>query len=356
MSLTYFNKLARQTSTRFWVNNPTLEEARLAIASGAISCTTNPTYSARMLRSASESTIAGSIVEDAIRREPDDGKAAEAVQRSLVKRIADEFVSLYRARPLGQGFVSVQGDPLASSDPERIIEAGLEDRKIGPNCIIKIPATEAGLVAMEELVARDIPVIATEVMGIAQALAACELYMRVTRKTRRRPPFYVTHITGILDEYLASRAKDASISVRPQSLSRAGSIVARKQYRIIQERGYPVTMLGGGARSPLHFTEMVGADAHITINWAGTAEELIKQDPPIVDRIHCADPQDAIDELLEKLPDFRKAYMEDGLAPREFEDFGPTAYFMKMFIEGWKTLVDVVRDRRQSIDPLDRGR
>jgi transaldolase len=308
-----------------------------------------------MLRSATDGKAALALVDETVREEPDTRKAAEIVQRKLAGRIVREFAPLHAAHPRTEGFVSVQGDPLASSDARRIIEAGLEDRKLGDNCIIKIPVTEAGLGAIEEMVSRDIPVIATEIMAIAQAVAACELYQRVSGRTGRHPPFYVTHITGIFDEYLAARAREAGIDVRPASLFQAGSIIARRQHRILTERGFAFTMMGGGARGVHHFTEMVGADLHITINWTGTADKLIEQDPPIVDRIHAVDPADVIDELLAKLPDFGKAWREDGLSPREFEDFGPAAYFKGMFVDGWKALAAVVRERREAPGASERG-
>ena len=40
--------------------------------------------------------------------------------------------------------------------------------------------------------------------------------------------------------------------------------------------------ISGGARGLHHFTEMVGADAVVTINWQGTADTLIQQDPVVV--------------------------------------------------------------------------
>jgi len=46
----YFHRVAAQTTTRLWINNPTGEEADLAIEAGAIGCTTNPAYCARLLR------------------------------------------------------------------------------------------------------------------------------------------------------------------------------------------------------------------------------------------------------------------------------------------------------------------
>jgi transaldolase len=355
MKPTYFQKLHQETRTRFWVNNPTRDEARLAIAAGAISCTTNPTYSFRMLRSDTDGEGARATVDEVVRAEPDDGKAAEMVQRRLAKILIDEFSALFERHPLSEGFVSVQGDPLASSDPQRIIDAGREDRKLGANCIVKIPVTPAGLTAIEEFLSRDVPVIATEIMAVSQAMAACDLHARVTKKTGRHTPLYVTHITGILDEYLAKRARETAAGVRDESLLQAGSIVARRQYRLITERGYRVTMLGGGARALRHFTEMVGADVHVTINWQGTAENLVERDPPIQDRIHHEDPRDVVEELSDKLPDFRKAYMVDGLTREEFEDFGPAAYFRDMFIEGWKGLQGVIRERRKALGASTQG-
>jgi transaldolase len=108
-------------------------------------------------------------------------------------------------------------------------------------------------------------------------------------------------------------------------------------------------MLGGGARGLHHFTEMVGSEMHITINWKGTADRLIEQDPPVVHRNDAPTPQYVIDELLEKLPDFRRAYEEDGLNREDFADFGPVVLFRSMFVKGWDFLLDTIRKRRDGM-------
>lgn len=56
-----------------------------------------------------------------------------------------------------------------------------------------------------------------------------------------------------------------------------------------------------------------------------------------------------IQQLLAKLPDFRKAYLEGGLAPEEFKEFGPLQYFCSMFVKGWDTLVENIRQRRRAL-------
>ncbi len=186
-------------------------------------------------------------------------------------------------------------------------------------------------------------------MAISQAVYTCELYQRVSKESGKHPPFYLTHITGIFDEYLRNVIKRDNIDISPDVLWQAGFIVAQKQYRIFKERRYPGVMLGGGARGLHHFTEYVGADMHITINWEGTADKLIISDPPVVFRIDTPVPRHVVDELLEKIPDFRKAYLEDGITVEEFKNFGPVDLFRSMFIEGWDFLLDIIRTRREKV-------
>ncbi len=52
MTENYFGWLARETPSRVWVNNPTQEEIGLALAQGAVACTTNPAYGGNLLKRA----------------------------------------------------------------------------------------------------------------------------------------------------------------------------------------------------------------------------------------------------------------------------------------------------------------
>ena len=343
----YFRRVMKQSNNRLWINNPTVEEAYKAIEAGAISCTTNPTYSAKMIQAESEHSDAMNIVCKVVKEVKDDAEAARIIQRRLVKRILGPFMLIYEATNGNAGFVSIQGDPYAEHNPDNIIQEALEDMKLGKNVIAKIPVTESGLKAIEVLLEEDIPIIATEVMGISQAIYACDLYVRVCERTGKYPPFYITHITGIFDQYMKLVAERDGIDIYKDILWQAGCIVARKQYRILKERGYPVTMLGGGARGIHHFTEMIGSDMHITINWKGTADKLIEEDPPVVYRMDTPIPEYAVKELMEKIPDFRKAYLEDGLKVDEFMDYGPVKLFRDIFIEGWDYLLKTVKQCRE---------
>ena len=112
-------------------------------------------------------------------------------------------------------------------------------------------------------------------------------------------------------------------------------VIARKLYKIYQDKGYNVTFIGGGARGPQHFSEMVGGDVCITINWSGTADKLLEMNQPVMERLFNPVPQYVIDELNEKLPDFKRGYEEDGIQAKEYEEFGPVVKFRNSFVKNW---------------------
>jgi transaldolase len=94
---------------------------------------------------------------------------------------------------------------------------------------------------------------------------------------------------------------------------------------------------------------MVGGHVCITINWQGTADKLLEQDPPVVYRLFNPVPQKVIDELMEKLPDFKKGYLDDGLSPEEFEPFGPVQLFRNSFVKSWTRVLEIIKQRRAAL-------
>ena len=343
MAENFFTKLKKETPTRLWINNPTVQEAHLAIAHGGVSCTTNPTYGANMIRRDSE--FAHAVIRDCLKQSPDNDVVADLAQQRLVARILEIFRPVYDASQSQDGYVSIQGDPRADTDPDHIIGEALRYRALGPNFIAKIPATAAGLQAMEALLAEGVQVIATEIFGLAQMVATCEMYRRATAKGGTRPVFYVTHITGIFDEHLKEYVQQHAIPIAPEVLAVAGATVCRKQYRLMQERGYDGILLGGGARGTHHFTDFVGGAVHITINWS-TAAEILALNPPVADRMALQTAPEVIAELEAKLPDYRKAWREGGLAIEEFAAYGPVQRFRNQFIRGWTQLLETIQEER----------
>jgi transaldolase len=107
-------------------------------------------------------------------------------------------------------------------------------------------------------------------------------------------------------------------------------------------------MLGGGARELYHFTEMVGGEIHVTINWKD-AQALLERDSVVESRIDVETEQNVIAELSGKFEAFRKAYLIEGLERKEYADFGPVQLFRNSFMMGWFTLLAEVSKRRHAL-------
>ncbi|OHE65821.1 MAG: hypothetical protein A2Z99_19345 [Treponema sp. GWB1_62_6] len=345
----YFHRVHEETPTRFWINNPTLEQARSAIDAGAVGCTTNPSYVSKLFGSPDDFKAVTRAIDMFVPYEKNDSIVAAKVQAHMVGRLSDEFMPLYRSSEGTKGFVTIQGDPFTETVARKIIDEGIDNRKIGDNVIIKIPVTEPGIEAIEFFVDRNIPTMATEVMGLPQAISICEAYKAASAKSGNKPVFYVTHITGILDDFFKNQIKEKGLAISAEAVKYAGLSVAKKEYALLKERKYPGVLLGGGARKLEDFTELVGGDLAVTINWTGTAETLIEQDKPVVPRIGAEPDAALVAELKAKLPGFNAAYEIDGMKPSEYYDYGAVELFRNSFMKGWKELVTLVAERRSAI-------
>lgn len=346
MTQDYFHRVAALTPTKMWINNVTPQEADWAIAAGAMGCTQNPAYTWKMLCHDQYKDEALAVLDETIKENQDDNEVHCIVQRKLVKRVAERFMTVYERTDGAHGYVSIQGDPIHEEDPQVIIDEARKNRAMSPNIMIKIPATEAGLEAMGVLIEEKTPLNATEVMGLSQIVDLCEMYKKITARTKTKPIMYFSLITGIYDEWLHQDVQDQGIEINPDILYQAGMVIAKKVYQFVRDRGYELGFIGGGVRGLQHFTEMVGGDACITMNWRGHADKLLELDQPVVARLFNPVQPHVLDELLTKLPQFRQAYMEDGLKPEEYEDYGPVMYFRNSFISAWKNTLTLIKERR----------
>ena len=346
----YFERVRRETGGRFWVNNPTLEEMDLALAHGAMGCTTNPGYGGNLVKRAPAEVLP--IVRACLAESDDDEVVAELVQARLVGRICERFAGLYAATGGREGFVSIQGAPERDTRGADIIEAAEVAWGIAPNATPKIPATSPGYEAFGHALRQGSQVIVPEVFSVAQVFETCERYLAITAETGLRPPFFMSPITGILGDHLKKVARRDGLDVPDAAMEMAGVIVSRACYEVVREREYPVTLLYGGARSALDFSGLIGGHMAATINWS-TAAELIEQDPPARASVtDAADP--AVTRILtDAFPEMRQALDPAGLLLEDFEGFGPVLHFRDYFIDGWNGVRAMIRAARA--DESDRA-
>lgn len=284
-----------------------------------------------------------------LKSEPDDTQALVKLQRALVEGIAQKFMPMYEASHGQCGYVSIQGDPFDETEESIVRYAKFNTANL-PNMTAKIPVVPGGIKAIKQLAPERVPINTTEIMTIRQALDIADIYDDVCAKVKDPAPMYYSVITGIFDQYLAKYVADKGIDVSPDAVWQAGLAVAKKTYAAVKERNSQIRFIGGGARGLHHFTEMVGADCVVTINWKGTADKLIEEDPAVVQRFAMPIPQSVVDELTEKVDEFRRAYYVHGITEEEYEDYGPVVLFRSSFEDAWKNALAEIKTQRAEMN------
>ena len=346
MSRTYFEWLQQETASRAWINNPTEAEIDLALANGAVACTSNPAYGGNLLKRAPDEIHPDIVAVAATGLRGDD--AAAVVQQRLVARLLPRFQHHFESSGGREGWVSLQGAPELDTGVEPILASARLARSLGPNCIPKIPATEPGLDALDVLVSEDQPVLMTEVFSLAQVTETCERYLRASESSGNRPVFIMAPITGIFGDHLRAVARRESIDIEPEIVTWAGVIWARAAKRLVDERGYPVQLLYGGARTIEDLVELVGGPHAATINWS-TFADVLAAEPQQRETVDDPSPSGVSERLAATFDDFRRAISIDGLTTAEFEAFGPVQHFRNAFIDGWNAVRDAVDAEQEAL-------
>jgi len=341
----YFHRVLERTSTQFWINSAIQADLEYALKAGAVGNTTNPTHPPRAIKADRERWQP--VIDKILKTNPEmtnDEVADELTQQMAVRRL-EMFRPLYEKSGGKYGYVAIQGNPFINDDLDKILPEAKKYAKLGENIGVKIQSTAVGAKAVEELTALGVNTICTKGFSIAQAIHMAEAYEKGLKRTDARPRCFVVNIPGVFDEYLAEVAEAEGLDVSAECLLHAGSIMTRRLYHIMQERGYKAYLLGGGSRAPHHFTELVGGDLAMTIS-ISHARPLVEMNLPVVSRIDAEPEADILRELEDNFPDFRRAYYEDGLAPEQFLDFGPCVKFQKACERGYLATVEEIQSRR----------
>jgi len=341
----YFHRVNSMTATRVWINNPTRRQARDAIAAGACGCTANPSYLSKMLQDPEERPYIREIILELLPQESDDLKLLEKLQSRVVKGLAEIFYPLYQQSHGKYGFVSIQGDPFLETE-ENIYRYAKTNHAMSANITPKIPLVEDAFGAIRKLMAEGVPLNITEVMSVHQFIDLLQIYDEVSKTQETMPEIFCSHIMGIFNEYMQEYTQREGIRIERDVLRQAGGAVARKLTELGQERLSPIRWISGGARSVSDFTGLVGSNMNVTINWPGTFDVLLESDPPVQQVFAHPIPLSVVDELLEKLPEFRKAYMMQGIETKDYDDYGPVVKFRSSFQKGWKEALKEIAKMR----------
>lgn len=344
----FFHRVHRETPTQFWINGARNIDLGLGLQAGAVGVTANPSHPPRAIKADSE--IWYPVIDEILRLNPalSDDEVADFVTQRIQGRSAKMLHPLYKISNGKYGYVAIQGNPNTNDDLEDIVERGIVYSKLGENIAVKCVSTAVGIKALEELTAKGINTIATEGFSVDQAVNVAEAYKRGLKRTDKKPKCFFVHIAGIFDEYLTEVAEREDIDISSKYIEQAGVVVTRSIYGIFQERKFHCMLLGGGARAPRHFTELVGGDLAITIS-LGTVKDLLVEDPPVVSKVKVKTDTKVLSELENKFVDFRRAYYPDGLTVDEFRSFGPCVKFQNSCLKGYDETLAEIRARRKTL-------
>lgn len=340
---------ARTTPTALWNDSAEPGELERSIAWGAVGATCNPVIALAAINHDAERWTAR--IRELARANPTSGESALGwmVVEELSVDAARLLEPAFEASGGRNGRLSVQTDPRLHRDAAALVEQAVCFSGLAPNIIVKIPATRTGLEAMEEATYRGVSINATVSFTVAQAVAVAEAVERgLARREAEGLPVHelgsvATIMGGRLDDWLKASAAKDRLLVEPGYLDWAGVATLKKAHHLFVERGYRVRVLSAAFRNHLQWSELQGGDLVVSppFDWqARINENRIPVDAHAIDRP--VDP--GIIAALREVPEFTKAYDEDGMAVEDFERFGATVHTLRQFLEADAALDALVRD------------
>lgn len=255
--------------------------------------------------------------------------------KEVVRQGAAMFQPIFEASGYKEGYLSGQVDPRVLQDTDAMVAQGVELNTMARNVMVKMPGTKEGVDGVRRLTALGIPTNATLTFTVAQLVAVAKAVKEGLAEARANGVdlsqwrSVVTMMLGRMEDAKAFAEQAAGLGIELTETDKrwAGIAVFKKVDRIYKERGYESKELAASMRiGPTvdgqlhiwHIEKLAGMDAVLTI-FPNIYEGWIQA---YADReINSCAGEDAPAEVLEKLlkvPYFREAYNEDGLAPEDF--------------------------------------
>jgi transaldolase len=185
----------------------------------------------------------------------------------VVKDINDAsevFADLYSQSSGLDGFVSVEVDPRLAKDGEQTLDAArnLHQRINRPNVMIKIPATEEGLPAIEQMISEGRNVNVTLIFSLQRYQQVMDAYVRGLESRASRglsisgiqsvASFFISRVDNDIDELLNANGTVEALALRGKAAISQG----RLAYSLFQttfsgERWEKLSDLGAAVQRPL---------------------------------------------------------------------------------------------------------
>jgi transaldolase len=280
----------------------------------------------------------------------------------------DLLKEVYESTKGNDGYVSIEIDPHLAYDTEKTIkEASDLFERIGkPNLMIKVPATEEGVPAVEELIYRGYNINVTLLFSVKRYKEAIEAYLEgLQRRVYERKEihniasvasFFVSRVDTLTDKYLEEKLKEKGKDAeRIQALKGKTAVANAKiayqtfknsfsteKFITLKEKGARIQRLLWGSTSTknpayddiLYVRELIGPG---TINTMPDATWRAFKDHGKVER--------TIDRNVEEANRVIQSLSEIGISidriTKELEDEG-----VRLFTESFDSIMSLIEKKR----------
>ncbi len=240
-----------------FIDRQLIASGRLAeqVRDGIRGLTSNPTIFGK--------AVASGQYDELIRREiaagHDSRQIFEEIEIADVGDAADILRSVYDTSDGADGFVSIEVEPDLADDSAATLERArhLWSRLARPNVLVKIPATPAGLPAIESAIAEGININITLMFSVEVYRAVARAYIAGLRRCRAGggeigrigsvASFFVSRVDTKVDRALDAIGSDAALAARGKAAI-ANAKHAYRAYREIFEGAEFADLRAVGAR------------------------------------------------------------------------------------------------------------
>ncbi|QEG40585.1 transaldolase family protein [Roseimaritima ulvae] len=205
------------TGTKLYLDSVAPEEVDKNLDWGAVGATSNPAIISGIVKAGGRDREIEALIDAG----HDDEAIAWQLTDQLVRQAQEKFMPIWESSQGNTGWVSFELDPLLE-DPaesltdeqrtERYIELGKQWSEGHQNRMIKVPASPAGLAALEELAAAGLTLNVTLIFTLEQYRAAREAIWKGAQRRASLTDFKSVYSIFIsrIDVYTADKIPDLS--------------------------------------------------------------------------------------------------------------------------------------------------
>src|SRR5512142_1567687 len=221
------------------------ELERLVREDGIRGVTSNPTIFDKAIAGSTDydEALRGLLAEEA---NADDGQLYERLAIEDIQMAADVLRTVYDETAGCDGYVSLEVSPHLAHDTAATIQEAKRLREtVGrPNLMIKVPATEEGIPAVEELIAGGVNVNITLMFSMRHYEAVARAYLRglerckAPDKVASVASFFVSRVDTLVDKTLEQLGTPEAEALRGKIAIANSKVVYRRFEEIFHGEGF----------------------------------------------------------------------------------------------------------------------